>query len=139
MIKNGQKVQLEYSVFLEDGTEIDSNIGETPLVFVLGEHQVFPALEQALLGLQVGDTKEVVLSPNDAYGPVVSEAFREVALDVIPSSHRKEGAVLNVQDPQGGIFSVRVHQIKERKVVLDFNHPLAGHSLRFDIKVIGVG
>ena len=54
MIKNGQKVRLEYTVFLEDGTQIDTNVGEDPLVFVLGAHQVFPALEQALLGLQVG-------------------------------------------------------------------------------------
>jgi len=109
------------------------------LVFVLGEHQVFPALEEALMGLAVGDTKQIFLPPEDAYGPVVSDAYREVDLDAIPTSYRREGAVLGVQDPQGGIFPIRVHKIKDKKAVLDFNHPLAGHSLRFDVKIVGVG
>ncbi len=138
MIKNGQKVSLEYTVFLEDGTQIDTNVGENPLVFVLGEHKVFPALEQALMGLQVGDSHQILLPPEDAYGPVVPDAFREVDLEAVPASYRFEGAVLGVQDPQGGVFPIRVHKIKEKKVVLDFNHPLAGRSLRFDVKVVRV-
>ena len=60
MIKNGKQVSLEYTVFLADGTQIDSNVGEDPLVFVLGNNQVFPALEQALLGLKIGDTKHKI-------------------------------------------------------------------------------
>lgn len=139
MIKKGEKIQLEYTVFLEDGTQIDTNVGENPLVFVLGEHQVFPALEQALLGLKVGETKQVLLSADEAYGPVVPDAFREVDVETVPVTYRFEGAVLGVQDPKGGVFPIRVHQIKEKKIVLDFNHPLAGKSLRFDVKVIGVG
>jgi FKBP-type peptidyl-prolyl cis-trans isomerase 2 len=61
MIRNGHKVSLEYTVFLEDGTQIDTNVGEDPLVFVLGTNQVFPALEAALMGLQVGDSKQILL------------------------------------------------------------------------------
>src|SRR5271154_2626754 len=115
MIKNGQKISLEYSVFLEDGTQIDSNIGEDPLVFVLGSHQVFPALEQALLGLKIGDTKQVTLKPEEAYGPIVKEAFREVGLETVPNQFRKEGAVLGIQDPAGGVYPIRVHKIKDQK------------------------
>jgi FKBP-type peptidyl-prolyl cis-trans isomerase SlyD len=136
MIRNGQKVSLEYTVFLEDGTQVDSNVGEDPLVFVLGSHQVFPALEQALLGLKIGDTKQITLKPEEAYGHVVNDAYREVPLETIPAVYRKEGAVLGLQDPSGGVYPIRVHQIKGEKVVLDFNHPLAGRSLRFDVKVI---
>ena len=137
MIKQGQKIRLEYTVFLEDGTQIDTNVGEDPLVFVLGAHQVFPALEQALMGLQVGDSKQILLPPEDAYGPVVAEAYREVDLDSVPESYRYEGAVLGVQDPKGGVFPIRIHKIKDKKIVLDFNHPLAGRSLRFEVKVVG--
>ena len=137
MIENGQKISLEYTVFLEDGTQVDTNIGEDPLVFVLGSHQVFPALENALLGLTIGDSKEVLLSADEAYGPVVNDAFREVELEAIPDAFRHEGAVLGIQDPAGGVYPIRVHEIKEEKAVLDFNHPLAGRSLRFDVKVIG--
>ncbi len=138
MIRHGKKVSLEYTVFLVDGTQIDSNVGEDPLVFVLGQNQVFPALEQELLGLKVGDTKQIMLKAEQAYGPVVQDAFREVDLETVPVSYRFAGAVLGVQDPAGGVYPIRVHEVKKDKVVLDFNHPLAGKALRFDVKVIQV-
>lgn len=138
MIQKGKKVALEYTVFLEDGTQIDTNIGEEPLMFVLGSNQVFPALESELLGLKIGDTKKIILAPEDAYGPIVKEAFREVDLDAVPPQFRFVGAVLGVQDPAGGIFPIRVHEIKKEKATLDFNHPLAGKTLKFDVKVISV-
>ena len=138
MIENGQKVSLEYTVFLEDGTKIDSNVGETPLTFVFGSSQVFPALEEALVSLNRGDTKQILLAAEDAYGPIVPEAFREVDVAAVPISYRYEGAILGIQDPQGGVFPIRVHKIDEKKVTLDFNHPLAGRALRFDVKLINV-
>jgi FKBP-type peptidyl-prolyl cis-trans isomerase 2 len=138
MIKHGQKVSLEYTVFLDDGTQVDTNVGEAPLVFTLGSNQLFPALEEAILALNVGDTRQVVLRAEDAYGPIVPDAFREVDLETLPSTYRFEGAVLGVQDPNGGVYPIRVHAISQEKAVLDFNHPLAGKSLRFDVKVVHV-
>jgi FKBP-type peptidyl-prolyl cis-trans isomerase 2 len=138
MIQHGKKVSLEYTVFLADGTQIDTNIGDDPLVFVLGQNQVFPALEQELLGLKVGDTKKISLRAEQAYGPVVAEAFREVDLEAVPEQYRFAGAVLGIQDPSGGVYPIRVHEVRQDKVVLDFNHPLAGQELRFDVKVIEV-
>lgn len=138
MIKHGQKVSLEYTVFLDDGTQVDTNVGEDPLIFILGANQLFPALENALLTLDVGDTKQVVLKAEEAYGPIVPDAFREVELETLPATYRYEGAVLGVQDPNGGVYPIRVHAIKEQKAVLDFNHPLAGRALRFDVKIVNV-
>jgi FKBP-type peptidyl-prolyl cis-trans isomerase 2 len=138
MIQSGKKVAIEYTVFLVDGTQIDSNVGEDPLEFVHGSHQVFPALEQALMGLATGDTKQVVLKAEEAYGPVVPEAYKEVDIDTVPAPYRYAGAVLGIQDPAGGVYPIRVHNVSDDKIVLDFNHPLAGQALRFDIKVIGV-
>ncbi len=138
MIKSGKKVSIEYTVFLEDGTQIDSNVGEDPLVFVLGTHQVFPALEQALLGLKIGDTKQVTLRAEDAYGPILTDAFKEVDAEAVPAPFRYAGAVLGVQDPSGGVYPIRVHELKGEKIVLDFNHPLAGKALRFSLKVVNV-
>jgi len=138
MIEKGQKVSIEYTVFLEDGTKIDTNVGEAPLEFVMGSSQVFPALEIALTGLTVGDTKNVMLKAEEAYGPVVSEAYKEVDADTVPEQYRYAGAVLGVQDPAGGVYPIKVHDVKEDKVVLDFNHPLAGQALRFDVKVVQV-
>ena len=138
MIQNGKKVSLEYTVYLEDGLEIDSNIGEGPLVFVVGKNQLFPALEQEVVQLKVGEQKAVMLRAEQAYGPVLAEAFREVDLESIPATFRFKGAVLGVQDPAGGVYPIRVHDIKESKAVLDFNHPLAGKNLRFEVKVLEV-
>lgn len=138
MIQKGKKVSLEYTVYLEDGMQIDTNVGDDPLVFVVGKNQLFPALEQEIVQLSVGDRKEIFLHADQAYGPVVPDAFREVEIEAIPTQFRYNGAVLGVQDPAGGVFPVRVHQIKESKAVLDFNHPLAGKNLRFDVMVVQV-
>ena len=138
MIQSGKQVSLEYTVFLSDGTQIDSNIGEDPLVFTHGFHQVFPALEDALIGLDTGDTKQVTLQAEEAYGLVVPEAYKEVDVETIPESYRYAGAVLGVQDPAGGVYPIRVHEVRPDRIVLDFNHPLAGQALCFDIKVIEV-
>lgn len=136
MLENGQKISLEYTVFLEDGTKIDSNIGEAPLVFVLGANQIFPALENSLVGMNIGDVKKITLKPEEAYGTIVKDAYREVALDTLPEVYRKEGSVLGIQDPAGGIYPIRVHQINGEKAILDFNHPLAGRSLCFDVRIV---
>jgi FKBP-type peptidyl-prolyl cis-trans isomerase 2 len=101
VIENGNKVEIEYTVFLENGVEIDSNIGDDPLVFVHGKSQVFPALEEAVEGLEVGDSKKFILSPDDAYGPIVKEGFREVQLETVPVEFRFVGAIVGVQDPEG--------------------------------------
>lgn len=138
MIQHGKKVSLEYTVFLEDGTQIDTNIGEDPLVFVLGSHQVFPALENELMGLKVGDSKKISLKPEEAYGKIMPDAFRELELESIPQQFRFVGAVIGIQDPSGGVFPIRVHDIKEEKIILDFNHPLAGKALQFEVKVLGI-
>ncbi len=138
MIQKGKKVAVEYTVFLEDGMQIDTNVGDDPLVFTIGQQQVFPALELALIDLSVGDTKEVFLQAEEAYGPIVSEAFKEVDLSSIPEQFRYSGAILGIQDPAGGVYPIRVHEVKNQKAVLDFNHPLAGKNLRFMIKVLNV-
>lgn len=138
MIQKGKKVSLEYTVYLEDGMQIDTNVGEDPLTFVVGKNQLFNALEQEIVELGVGEHKEIFLKADEAYGPVVPDAFREVELNAIPDQFRFNGAILGVQDPSGGVFPVRVHEIKEEKAILDFNHPLAGKDLRFDVKVLEV-
>ncbi len=138
MIQKGKKISLEYTVFLEDGMQIDTNVGESPLVFTVGMNQLFPALEQEVVQLKVGEKKEILLRAEEAYGPVVAEAFKEVEIEAIPSKFRFVGAILGVQDPAGGVFPIRVHEIKESKAVLDFNHPLAGKNLCFNVKVVDV-
>ena len=138
MIEKGKQVSIEYSVFLEDGTQVDTNVGQEPLTYKHGSQQLLPALEDALHGLKSGDTKEVVLPPDLAYGPIIQEAFKEVDSNSIPENLRFEGAILGVQDETGQEYRIRIHELKDDKVVIDFNHPLAGQTLKFQIKIVGV-
>jgi FKBP-type peptidyl-prolyl cis-trans isomerase 2 len=138
MIQNGKKIAFEYTVFLMDGTPIDSNVGEEPLVIQVGSGEIFPALEKGLAALNVGQQKEIELKAKDAYGPIVQDAFREVDIGSVPEKFRFEGAILGIQDPAGGVFPIRVHAVRDATVVLDFNHPLAGKDLKFSVKVLRV-
>jgi FKBP-type peptidyl-prolyl cis-trans isomerase 2 len=138
MIKHGDLVTLEYTLYSEEGDELDSSKGLGPLSFVIGNEQILPALEAALLNLKPGDSKEVLLSAAEAYGPVYASAFREIPFDELPEDCRKEGAIMGIMDQDEQTRQVRVHQIKNDKVILDFNHPLAGKNLRFEILIIAV-
>ncbi len=138
MIENGKQVAIEYSVCTDDQSQIDSNVGKDPLVFLFGGHQILPALEESLQGLEVGDTKHVTLGPEDAYGVVNDQAYKEVDAKLIPEDLRFEGALLVIADEQFGEMLIRIDSLIDDKAVLDFNHPLAGKTLVFDVKVLDI-
>lgn len=138
MIKVGDLVTLEYTLYSEEGAELDSSKGLAPLSFVMGDKQILPALENALLGLQAGESKSIELKSADAFGPVYASAYREVDLQDLPEDCRQEGVIFGITDDDGQTRQVRVHQIKDDKAILDFNHPLAGKNLRFEILVIAI-
>lgn len=138
MIQNGKQVSMEYSVFLENGQLVDTNVGETPLIFYQGMHQILPALEEEIAQLEEGKSAKVTLSPDKAFGQVDPMAFREVDAGAIPEDMRYEGAILGVQDEMGNQYRIRVHEITGEKAVIDFNHPLAGKTLTFEMKILEV-
>lgn len=138
VVEEGRQVSIEYTLSLEDGTTADTNVGGEPLVYEQGKEQILPALEEELQGLHVNDSKQVTLPPEKAYGPVNPEAFQEVEAENIPEDAREEGAMLVARDSAGNERPVRVHSVEEDKVVLDLNHPLAGETLTFEVKVVGI-
>lgn len=133
VISEGKTVGFEYTLSLTDGTVVESNVGGDAFTYTQGEGQILPALEQALLGLAIEDTKQVTLAPADAYGEVNQEAFQEIPLDQIPEEARVVGTILGAQGYDGPI---RVHEVNEEFVILDFNNPLAGKTLTFDIRIV---
>ena len=138
MIENGSTVSLEYTLKLDDGTTADSNVGGEPLVYQQGQSQIIPALERELAGMAVNDTKQVTLSAGDGYGDINPEAFQEVEKGLIPEDAHRAGAQLVAEDESGAQRPVKVHEVKEETIVLDLNHPLAGETLHFDVKILGV-
>jgi len=103
--------------------------------YIHGQGKIIPGLEKELAGMAVGGEKKVMIKPENAYGPIDPRAFQEVPKDKLPPDALKVGTVLTAHGPQGQDIPVRVHEIKENTVVIDFNHPLAGKTLLFDIKI----
>jgi FKBP-type peptidyl-prolyl cis-trans isomerase SlyD len=138
VIENGSTVSIEYTLTIDDGREVDTNVGDEPLVYTAGAEQILPALDNALMGMAAGDSKSVTLEPQQGYGAVDPSLMLEVELARLPEDARVEGTPLVASDDQGRQVRVRVHEIRDETAVLDYNHPLAGETLRFDVKVIDV-
>jgi FKBP-type peptidyl-prolyl cis-trans isomerase SlyD len=134
----GVKVCLEYTLKLDDGHVVESNVGRNPLEYTHGSAQIIPGLESALEGLKAGDTKQVELAPAEGYGEPVAEAVQEVPSERIPEDAREVGAELQAQTTDGNVLRGRVTALRGETAVVDFNHPLAGKTLHFDVKVLDV-
>lgn len=138
VIADGKQISLEFTLSLEDKTQVQSSIGQEPMVYVHGIRQIIPGLENQLTGLKVGDTKHVEIAPEDGYGPIDPKRTQEVDKDKIPEEARKVGSKLTGQGPQGQPMYAEVKEVKEKTLVLDLNHPLAGKKLIFDVKILKV-
>ena len=139
MVEDGsRRVSVEYLITLDDGTIVESNVGKEPLVFQRGKGMFPPGLERELVGLGVSESGQIRIAPEDAFGAIDPNAFVEVEPAVVPEPVREEGQVLVTNDPVGNEIHVRVHKVNSDKIVLDFNHPLAGQSLNFQVKVLAV-
>lgn len=137
-ISDGKLVSLEYTLTLEDKKILDTNVGGDPLNFTQGTQQIIPGLEVALLGMKPGDSKQVIIEPKNGYGEVDEQRVKEIPIEQIPADARKVGMQLEGQSPNGQVIRSTVKEVKEKVVVLDFNHPLAGKKLFFDVKVLDV-
>ncbi len=138
VVRDGAVISLQYTLFGQDGKTIESNKGQEPMKYTQGARQIIPGLEKEIAGMKVGDEKRVKVKPEDGYGPVNEKAFQEVPKEKIPADSLKVGAVLTANGPQGQSMPVRVQQIKEKTVVIDMNHPMAGKTLVFDVKILDI-
>ncbi len=134
-VQDNLVVTLDYKLIVEDEMLESTEDGE-PILFIQGIGQIIPGLENALYGMEVGDQKTVVIQPEDAYGEYDPESLQdakkeefseEVPLDV--------GTFLDLEDNEGDILSAQIIAAEEDTVTLDFNHPLAGKTLTFEITV----
>lgn len=138
VVKDGMLVSMEYTLKGTDGKVIDSSQGREPLKYVHGQKMMIPGLEKELTGMKVGGEKNVTVKPENAYGPVNPNAFQEIPKEKIPPNALKVGAVLQGQDDQGRPMLARVKEVKEKTVVIDLNHPMAGKTLVFNVKIVDI-
>lgn len=125
MIKEGSKVKFDYTLTV-DGKVADTSAGRGPLEYTHGAGHIIPGLEEELTGMKVGDKKTVKVAP---------EAIRRVPKEAIGGAeHLKVGDMVGASN-EGHTFRAVVKEITDKEVVLDFNHPLAGKDLTFDVEI----
>jgi peptidylprolyl isomerase len=137
--KDGDTVQVHYTLKLEDGTVFDTSIGGDPLQFTIGDGQLIPGFEQAVVGMSPGESKTVEIPADEAYGPYLEELVMVVDRDQLPEDLQPEvGQQLQIRQPDGQTILVKVIDVSESSVTLDANHPLAGEDLTFDIELVEI-
>ena len=138
VISENMVVQMEYTL-TTDGRAVDASPEGQPFRYTHGQGQIIPGLERQLTGLHVGDAREITVSPEEGYGPVDPEAVVELPREQLPPTITPEaGMMLSGVDPEGRPFRARIKEIRNTTVTLDLNHPLAGKTLLFKVKIVGI-
>lgn len=137
-VTEGNTVKVLYTLTVE-GKVIDKSINNEAFEFKVGDNQVVPGFENAVKGMKLGEKKSFKLSPADGYGEIDPSAFQEIPLSNLPANIiPAPGMTLQAMSPEGQTVIVTVKEVKKDTVVMDFNHPLAGKTLDFDIEVVGI-
>ena len=135
----GRVVTLEYTVRLADGTPIDSTGQCGPVTVLVGAGQLFPALEDRLTGIQPGETRELRIPAEDAYGPRRPELIRALPRDRLPPDlELTVGAEYRLTAPDGKVLRFRVAAVGAQEIQADFNPPSAGQDLIATVTVVDV-
>lgn len=136
-VRSGDTVSVHYRGTLADGTLFDSSEGRDPLTFTLGTGDVIPGFENGIIGLEPGGSVTITIEPEDAYGPRVPELTHQVTVDDFAEAPYV-GGMVTLLSPEGDEMPGRIVAIEGEAVMLDFNHPLAGETLIFDIDLVDV-
>lgn len=138
--KEGDLVKVHYTGKLSDGEIFDTSENREPLAFTIGKGEVIPGFETGVTGLEIGESKTVVIPTEQAYGPRRDEMIYKVGKDKFPPDvELKIGDAFKIGEEQGAPLIVSITDIAETEVTLDGNHPLAGKELTFDIKLVEIG
>jgi peptidylprolyl isomerase/FKBP-type peptidyl-prolyl cis-trans isomerase SlpA len=137
--KEGDEVQVHYTGKLEDGTVFDTSEDGEPLSFTIGENRVIPGFEEAVTGMEPGDSITTEVEPEQAYGEHRDDMVMEMERDQIPDDVDPEvGQQLQLRLENGQTVPVLITALGEESVTIDANHPLAGRTLLFDIELVDV-
>ena len=134
--KNGDTIKVHYTGKLGDGTVFDSSEGRDPLQFTLGENQVIPGFEEAIVGMETGETKSFDIPADQAYGERCDGMVMKIDRSQFPEDMNPEiGQQLRLGQQSGETLIVKVIDVSETSVTIDGNHPLAGEDLTFEVEL----
>jgi FKBP-type peptidyl-prolyl cis-trans isomerase SlyD len=136
-VQNGLVVSMEYKLTV-DGEVLDSSDEAGPLLYLAGYGNIIPGLEREMMGMKIGESKEVTVLPADGYGEFDAEAFAEVPRSEVPDANLEKGMEYHLTDEEGNHHMAFVDDFDDKTVRFDFNHPLAGATLHFNVKVVSL-
>ena len=137
--KKGDAVEVHYTGRLDDGTVFDSSEGNDPLAFTLGRGEVIEGFDQGVLGMEVGENKQIIIPAEQAYGEHNEALVQTVARDQIKLGVEPEvGMQIEMRTPDGTVIPLTISELSESAVTLDANHPLAGEQLHFDVRLVEI-
>ena len=137
-VKNGDRVKVHYTERLENGRVLDTSKDDQPLEIRIGSN-IIPLLEEAIKGMEVREAKSITIPPEKAYGPRREELVTEVKKNKLPANITPGvGQQIKLQQPDGDYVNAVIVDIKEDKITLDANHPLAGSPLVFDVELLEI-
>ena len=138
-VKSDSFLTLHYRITLDDGTEAVSTFDLSPATLQMGGGQLSENLERCLLGLQAGDTRAWRLAPEEAFGAHNPRLVERIARSALPPGiELKENTLVEFGAPNGGGFAGFCRELDEGSALFDFNHPLAGKTITFEVRIIGV-
>ncbi|MBT3985874.1 peptidylprolyl isomerase [archaeon] len=137
-VEKGKKIKIDYTGTLEDGTVFDASEKHgAPLEFEVGSGQIIKGLDEAVIGMEKGEEKEIKIPCDQAYGKPNPELVQKLPKEKLPADI-KEGALLISKLPNGQQIPAKIMKIEEKEVTVDLNHPLAGKDLTFKIKIVEI-
>ncbi|MDF1579709.1 MAG: peptidylprolyl isomerase [Desulfuromonadales bacterium] len=138
--KQGDSVKIHYQGALSDGELFDSSRDRDPLEFKIGEQQVIPGFEKAVIGMSINEKKTVTIAAEDAYGPLMDQLIAQVGREQLPEDLTPElGMQLQMMQEAGEPLIVTVTEMDDKTITIDANHPLAGKDLTFDLDLVAIG
>ena len=136
-IQTGTSVTLHFSIALENGHIVDSNFEGNPATFSVGDGNLLPGFESSLLGLEVGDEREFIIPPENAFGQHNTQNVQSVDRGNFDESDLEIGSILSLQNGDGELPGVII-ALEENLVMVDFNHPLSGKNIVFQVKIVEI-
>lgn len=138
-VKENDTVKVHYTGKLENGQIFDSSLQREPLEFTIGQGQMIPGFENGVINMKVNEKKTINIPHAEAYGEVIEELFHEVEKEMLPEEMKLEvGMGLVSKAPDGSERQFILHEIKEKTIVVDANHPLAGKDLTFELELVEI-
>lgn len=138
IVKKGSFVKFHYMGRLKNNKVFASTKGKKPLECRVGKEEIIKGIEEGLVGMKKLEKKEIIVSPEDAYGQRIEELVKKMPKNILQGKDIETGQSVNLKSKRGDILEAKVLAVQEDTITIDLNHPLAGETLKFDIEIVEI-